>query len=38
MRVLYREHASPPFAYVLRLVSGDRHRAEDVVQETLVRA
>ncbi len=26
------------FAYVLRLVSGDRQRAEDVVQETLFRA
>lgn len=26
------------FAFVLRLVAGDRHRAEDVVQETLVRA
>ncbi|WP_432096284.1 sigma-70 family RNA polymerase sigma factor [Streptomyces sp. bgisy100] len=38
MRALYREHAGPLLAYVLRLVAGDRHRAEDVVQETLVRA
>jgi len=38
MRVLYREHAGPLLAYVLRLVAGDRHRAEDVVQETLLRA
>lgn len=38
MRALYREHAGPLLAYVLRLVAGDRHRAEDVVQETLLRA
>lgn len=38
MRVLYREHAGPLFAFVLHLVGGDRQRAEDVVQETLVRA
>ncbi|MEU6661032.1 sigma-70 family RNA polymerase sigma factor [Streptomyces sp. NPDC046821] len=38
MRVLYREHAGPLLAYVLRLVAGDRQRAEDVVQETLIRA
>ncbi|MFD9125936.1 sigma-70 family RNA polymerase sigma factor [Kitasatospora sp. NPDC059571] len=38
MRALYREHAGPLFGFVLRLVSGDRQRAEDVVQETLVRA
>lgn len=38
MRSLYREHAGPLLTYVLRLVAGDRHRAEDVVQETLVRA
>ncbi|MEU8568021.1 sigma-70 family RNA polymerase sigma factor [Streptomyces pathocidini] len=38
MRALYREHAGPLLGYVLRLVAGDRHRAEDVVQETLVRA
>ena len=34
MRALYDEHAGPLFAFVLRLVAGDRHRAEDVVQET----
>ncbi|WP_422396946.1 sigma-70 family RNA polymerase sigma factor [Streptomyces gobiensis] len=38
MRALYDEHAGPLLAFVLRLVGGDRHRAEDVVQETLVRA
>ena len=38
MRALYREHAGPLLGYVLRLVAGDRHRAEDVVQETLLRA
>ncbi|MDF9814969.1 sigma-70 family RNA polymerase sigma factor [Streptomyces sp. SPB162] len=38
MRTLYNEHANPLLAYVLRLVAGDRHRAEDVVQETLLRA
>lgn len=38
MRALYRDHAGPLLAYVLRLVSGDRYLAEDVVQETLLRA
>ncbi|WP_030261896.1 sigma-70 family RNA polymerase sigma factor [Streptomyces sp. NRRL B-24484] len=38
MRALYRDHAGPLFGFVLRLVGGDRQRAEDVVQETLVRA
>ncbi|MDX3075332.1 MULTISPECIES: sigma-70 family RNA polymerase sigma factor [unclassified Streptomyces] len=38
MRALYREHAGALFAYVLRLVGGDRYLAEDVVQETLLRA
>ncbi|MFD4762523.1 sigma-70 family RNA polymerase sigma factor [Streptomyces sp. NPDC058439] len=38
MRALYREHAGPLLSYVLRLVAGDRQRAEDVVQETLIRA
>ncbi|MEV5592799.1 MULTISPECIES: sigma-70 family RNA polymerase sigma factor [Streptomyces] len=38
MRALYEEHAGPLLAFVLRLVAGDRHRAEDVVQETLLRA
>ncbi|KDN86055.1 RNA polymerase sigma factor SigL [Kitasatospora cheerisanensis KCTC 2395] len=38
MRALYREHARPLYGMVLHLVGGDRQRAEDVVQETLVRA
>ena len=38
VRALYDEHAAPLMGYVLRLVGGDRHRAEDVVQETLLRA
>jgi len=38
MRALYREHAGALFAYVLRLVAGDRFLAEDIVQETLLRA
>ncbi|MBW1598551.1 sigma-70 family RNA polymerase sigma factor [Streptomyces sp. JJ38] len=38
MRALYDEHAGALLAFVLRLVGGDRHRAEDVVQETLLRA
>jgi RNA polymerase sigma-70 factor, ECF subfamily len=35
---LYREHATPLLRYVLGLTGGDRHWAEDVVQETLVKA
>ncbi|GHF73059.1 RNA polymerase sigma factor [Streptomyces mashuensis] len=38
MRSLYEEHAGPLLAFVSRLVGGDRQRAEDVVQETLLRA
>lgn len=38
VRALYAEHAGPLLGYVLRLVRGDRQRAEDVVQETLLRA
>ncbi|MEV0277133.1 sigma-70 family RNA polymerase sigma factor [Streptomyces sp. NPDC050610] len=38
MRTLYEEHAGPLLAFVIRLVAGDRQRAEDVVQETLLRA
>ncbi|OMC38833.1 RNA polymerase subunit sigma [Mycobacterium sp. GA-1841] len=37
MRVLYEEHAGALWRYALRL-TGDRARAEDVVQETLLRA
>lgn len=38
LRALYDSHARPLLAYVQRLVGGDRPRAEDIVQETLVRA
>jgi len=38
VRRLYAEHAGPLFAFVLRLTSGDWQRAEDIVQETLLRA
>src|SRR6185369_803869 len=37
MRVLYDEHAAALWRYALRL-TGDSARAEDVVQETLLRA
>ena len=37
MRVLYDEHAAALWRYAMRL-TGDRSRAEDVVQETLLRA
>src|SRR6201984_3908190 len=37
MRVLYDEHAAAWWRYALRL-TGDEARAEDVVQETLLRA
>lgn len=35
---LYAEYAGPLLDYVQRLLGGDRHQAEDVVQETLLRA
>jgi RNA polymerase sigma-70 factor (ECF subfamily) len=38
VRQLYAEHGEPLLAYVLRLTVGDRHLAEDIVQETLLRA
>ncbi len=37
MRVLYQEHAAALWRYAVRL-TGDKARAEDVVQETLLRA
>src|SRR5882757_5889080 len=37
LRALHDEHAGALWGYVLRL-TGDRGRAEDVVQETLLRA
>ena len=38
MRELYDEHAGVLLGYVRRLLGGDTARAEDVVQETLLRA
>lgn len=35
---LYREYRTPLLAFCLNLTGGDRHWAEDVVQETMVRA
>ena len=35
---LYRQYRGPLLSFVLRLTAGDRQRAEDVVQETMVRA
>ncbi|MFD0883651.1 sigma factor, partial [Streptosporangium algeriense] len=37
VRALFDEHGGPLYGYVLRL-TGDSGRAEDVVQETLLRA
>lgn len=37
LRALWDEHAAPLLAYAMRL-TGDRGRAEDVVQETLLKA
>ena len=38
LRRLYDEHAPVLLAYAVRLTDGDRARAEDLVQETLLRA
>jgi RNA polymerase sigma-70 factor (ECF subfamily) len=38
MRVLHDEHARALSSYVVGLTNGDRSRAQDVVQETLLRA
>lgn len=38
MRALHDEHARALWSYALSLTSGDRGHAEDVVQETLLRA
>jgi len=38
MRALHNGHASALWSYALHLTGGDRSRAEDVVQETLLRA
>ncbi len=37
-RALYAEHAGALLAFVQRLLGGDRSSAEDIVQETLLRA
>jgi RNA polymerase sigma-70 factor, ECF subfamily len=38
LRGLHTEHGDALFAYAVRMSHGDRQRAEDLVQETLVRA
>jgi RNA polymerase sigma-70 factor (ECF subfamily) len=38
LRRLWDEHAGPLLGFVLRLTGGDRGRAEDVVQETMLQA
>jgi RNA polymerase sigma-70 factor (ECF subfamily) len=38
IRALHAEHGDALFAHALRLCNGDRQRAEDLVQETLLRA
>jgi RNA polymerase sigma-70 factor (ECF subfamily) len=38
LRALYAEHGQALQAHALRLCGGDRQRAEDLVQETLLRA
>ena len=38
MQVLHDEHAAALWGYCVRLTNGDRARAQDIVQETLLRA
>jgi RNA polymerase sigma-70 factor (ECF subfamily) len=38
VQALYRQYGAPLMAFAVRLTGGDRRWAEDVVQETLVRA
>jgi RNA polymerase sigma-70 factor, ECF subfamily len=38
VRALYAEHAAALLRYAWRMTDGDRQRAEDIVQETLLRA
>ena len=38
IRELWRTHGAALLRFALKLTLGDRHRAEDIVQETLVRA
>jgi RNA polymerase sigma-70 factor (ECF subfamily) len=37
LRDLYLEHGPAVYAYVLRMLGGDTHRTEDILQETLLR-
>ncbi|MFD7698810.1 sigma-70 family RNA polymerase sigma factor [Streptomyces caelestis] len=37
LRDLYVEHGPALYAYVLRMLDGDTHHTEDVIQETLLR-
>ena len=37
-RALYRRHSPTVYGFVLRLVGGDVHEAEDILQETWLRA
>lgn len=38
LRAMFAEHGDALYAHALRLAGGDRQRAEDLVQETLLRA
>ena len=38
LRAMFAEHGDALYAHALRLANGDRQRAEDLVQETLLRA
>src|SRR5215468_12027505 len=38
LRAMFAEHGDALYAHALRLTGGDRQRAEDLVQETLLRA
>ena len=38
IRALHAEHGDALYAHALRLSNGDRQRAEDIVQETMLRA
>ncbi|WP_411093478.1 sigma-70 family RNA polymerase sigma factor [Streptomyces sp. 049-1] len=37
LRDLYEQHGPALYSYVLRMLSGDTYRTEDVIQETLLR-
>ena len=38
MTALYQQYRAPLMTFVMRLTAGNREQAEDVVQETMVRA